>query len=332
MERVTETQERPTPRGSHNEDRVDQLLDIVVERIPVKVRRTIAILIAIGALSGVTVFGLNKLGVKPEDKPKLPEPEPIKNEQPLIDSISEQEEVIPLTPEVRRIIGQKKLDEESVKHFIDNEKKMTKQSEEPIIHDAEATSYCACEVCCGNYAKNRPIDPETGEEIVIGAAKRALVSYNPEHPELISSAAVNPNVIPLGTIFRVYDKKGDLIGTFRADDTGNPKIVKGKIFDVYYGPTSHSEALKFGRKKDLTIEIIELAKKNSLSPEQIANLPTYDYEAEKGDNLWLIAKVEWDKNEKLRDTLESFNNYLSIVKSLNEEKIDIGDIVKVPYM
>ena len=38
------------------------------------------------------------------------------------------------------------------------------------------TAYCACEKCCGEWAKNRPVDPATGKQIVTGARGTQLTS------------------------------------------------------------------------------------------------------------------------------------------------------------
>lgn len=86
------------------------------------------------------------------------------------------------------------------------------------------TVYCACSICCGKYAANRPVDAN-GNVIVKGAAGRVLV---PQY-----SIAVDPTVIPLGKTVTFNGK------TYRADDTGG--AVKGNVIDIYSG-TDHAEA------------------------------------------------------------------------------------------
>ena len=86
------------------------------------------------------------------------------------------------------------------------------------------TVYCACSICCGKYAANRPVDAN-GNVIVKGAAGRVLV---PQY-----SIAVDPKVIPLGKTVTFNGK------TYRADDTGG--AVKGNVIDIYSG-TDHAEA------------------------------------------------------------------------------------------
>lgn len=86
------------------------------------------------------------------------------------------------------------------------------------------TVYCACSICCGKYAANRPVDAN-GNVIVKGAAGRALIPHY--------SIAVDPKVIPLGKTVTFNGK------TYRADDTGGK--VKGNVIDIYSG-TDHAEA------------------------------------------------------------------------------------------
>lgn len=86
------------------------------------------------------------------------------------------------------------------------------------------TVYCACSICCGKYAANRPVDAN-GNVIVKGAAGRVLIPHY--------SIAVDPKVIPLGKTVTFNGK------TYRADDTGGK--VKGNVIDIYSG-TDHAEA------------------------------------------------------------------------------------------
>lgn len=92
------------------------------------------------------------------------------------------------------------------------------------------TAYCPCEVCCGRWAKNRPLD-ENGEPIVIGAWGKPLVDgYSVASP------------LPFGT--QVYLVG---IGTVEVQDrTANWVVEKygEDIIDLYM--TDHQEALKFG--------------------------------------------------------------------------------------
>lgn len=88
-----------------------------------------------------------------------------------------------------------------------------------------ASAYCSCEKCCGVWANNRP------NGIVYGAAGRELIQNY--------SVAVDPNVIPYGTL--IYDSNGN---EYRADDCG--EAIKGNRIDVYFN--NHQDALNFGRQ------------------------------------------------------------------------------------
>lgn len=80
------------------------------------------------------------------------------------------------------------------------------------------TSYCSCSICCGSYNDNR-------NGIIIGARGVELI---PDY-----SVAVDPRIIPLGTIIIIDGKE------YRADDTGS--AIKGNHIDFYCA--SHEEAL-----------------------------------------------------------------------------------------
>nr|DAH53412.1 MAG TPA: lytic transglycosylase [Caudoviricetes sp.] len=88
-----------------------------------------------------------------------------------------------------------------------------------------ATAYCSCSSCCGKYAYNRP------NGIVYGAAGRELVEGY--------SIAVDPSVIPYGTIVRTENGK-----EYRADDCGG--AIKGNHIDIYFA--DHQKALKWGKQ------------------------------------------------------------------------------------
>lgn len=108
------------------------------------------------------------------------------------------------------------------------------QEEEAVQEQAEAqteyiefvaTAYCSCSVCCGKYAYNRP------NGIVYGAAGRELVEDY--------SIAVDPSVIPYGTIIRTESGK-----EYRADDCGG--AIKGNHIDIYFA--DHQKALEWGKQ------------------------------------------------------------------------------------
>ena len=91
------------------------------------------------------------------------------------------------------------------------------------------TAYCSCEICCNEYALNRPKD-ENGNEIVKGSIGQVLT---PEY-----SIAVDPTVIPYGTEVMFGGN------TYLAQDRGGK--IKGNHIDLYFN--DHQTASKWGKK------------------------------------------------------------------------------------
>lgn len=87
------------------------------------------------------------------------------------------------------------------------------------------THYCGCSKCCGKYSGG-------SESIAYGASGKRL--------EALVSVAVDPSVIPLGTV--LHDAEGRL---YRAEDTGG--AIKGNRIDLFVG--DHQEALNMGVKE-----------------------------------------------------------------------------------
>ena len=119
-----------------------------------------------------------------------------------------------------------KEDTEEIVECIHKEEKQAEIVTQPVTDTFEVTAYCSCEICCGEWALNRPKD-ENGNDIVIGSSGRRLV---PGY-----SVAVDPDIIPLGTIIYIDGKE------YRADDTGG--MIQGNKIDIYFA--THSEALDF---------------------------------------------------------------------------------------
>ena len=93
------------------------------------------------------------------------------------------------------------------------------------------TAYCACEKCCGDWAKNRPLD-EFGKPIVVGALGTPLTSESAASP------------LPFGTEISLEG-----YGTVTVEDrTANWVVEKHgeNIIDLYM--EDHNEALEFGVK------------------------------------------------------------------------------------
>lgn len=87
------------------------------------------------------------------------------------------------------------------------------------------TAYCPCEMCCGEWAKNRP----NGKVIVNGI-------------ELRWGSCASP--LPQGTVVFVEG-----VGQFTVHDSTADWIVDkydGKIIDIYF--ETHEEAVRFGKK------------------------------------------------------------------------------------
>lgn len=88
----------------------------------------------------------------------------------------------------------------------------------------EVSAYCPCPLCCGQWGGGTE---NKTTSIGVGAYQGNTI-------------AVDPSVIPYGT--KLYLEG---VGTFIASDCGG--AIKGNKLDVYV--VSHSEGLKFGRKK-----------------------------------------------------------------------------------
>lgn len=101
------------------------------------------------------------------------------------------------------------------------------QSQLISLGEFKITAYCSCEICCEQYALNRPTD-ENGNEIVIGSIGQVLT---PQY-----SVAVDPSVIPYGT--ELYFNGN----TYKAHDCGG--AIKQNRIDVYFD--SHQDAIEWG--------------------------------------------------------------------------------------
>lgn len=102
---------------------------------------------------------------------------------------------------------------------------------EPMVFTASA--YCSCEVCCGEWANNRPdgiVYTASGAEAVVGI-----------------TIAVDPQQIPYGT--KVYIEG---VGIRIAQDCGG--AIDAFEIDIYC--EDHNSALEFG-KQELKVWILE---------------------------------------------------------------------------
>ena len=99
---------------------------------------------------------------------------------------------------------------------------VTKEAEQISLGEFKITHYCACEICCGSWANNRPNG-------IVYTASGAVA-------EAGVTIAVDPDVIPYGTEV-VIDNQ-----TYIAQDCGG--AIQGNRIDVYCN--SHQEALQLG--------------------------------------------------------------------------------------
>lgn len=98
-----------------------------------------------------------------------------------------------------------------------------------VLGKFDLTAYCACEVCCGKWAIDRPLD-ENGEPIIYTASGAIA--------EAGVTVAVDPDVIPLGTEVYIMGR-----GWYTAQDTG---AFTGNVIDIYF--EDHAAAVEFGRQ------------------------------------------------------------------------------------
>lgn len=98
------------------------------------------------------------------------------------------------------------------------------EPEQISLGEFKITHYCACEICCGSWANNRPNG-------IVYTASGAVA-------EAGVTIAVDPDVIPYGTEV-VIDNQ-----TYIAQDCGG--AIQGNRIDVYCN--SHKEAQQLGVK------------------------------------------------------------------------------------
>lgn len=98
------------------------------------------------------------------------------------------------------------------------------------------TAYCPCEICCGNWAKNRPVDEDGSIQVFTASGDLAVEGV---------TIAADTSVLPFGTEVIIDDVK------YIVQDRG--KAIKGNKIDVYF--ENHQDALEFGvQYKEVFIE------------------------------------------------------------------------------
>lgn len=101
------------------------------------------------------------------------------------------------------------------------------------IGEFTITYYCACEACCGSWAKNRPKDADGNP--IVKTASGAVAQAG-------KTIAVDPDVIPYGTEVILNGH------TYTAQDCGG--AIQGNRIDIYC--STHEEALQNG------VDVIEV--------------------------------------------------------------------------
>lgn len=146
-----------------------------------------------------------------KDEPQVIEEKPI-------EVISEQPLIRPKQPEV--VIVEESTEEEAESEIDDLR----------LLGEFKVSAYCSCEICCQEWANNRP------NGIVYGASGEELVPYH--------SIAVDTDIIP-------YGKSVFIDGIeYVAHDCGG--AVKGNRIDIYMD--SHEAAVEFGVKNMMAYE------------------------------------------------------------------------------
>ena len=101
------------------------------------------------------------------------------------------------------------------------------EQEKVSLGEFKLTAYCSCEVCCGEYALNRPVD-ENGNTIVYTASGNRAVQG--------VTVAVDPSIIPFGTELEINGNR------YIAHDCGGD--IRENRIDVYF--ENHQDAWNFG--------------------------------------------------------------------------------------
>ncbi len=85
------------------------------------------------------------------------------------------------------------------------------------------TAYCACERCCGRWARNSPGITATGVRAVEGI-----------------TVAADWSLLPPGTVIEIEGRGWRIV-----QDSG--RAIRGRRIDIFF--TSHADALRFGVQK-----------------------------------------------------------------------------------
>lgn len=98
------------------------------------------------------------------------------------------------------------------------------------------TAYCPCEICCGNWAKNRPVDEDGSVQVFTASGDLAVEGV---------TIAADTSILPFGTEVIIDDVR------YIVQDRG--RVIKDNRIDVYF--ENHQDALEFGvQYKEIFIE------------------------------------------------------------------------------
>ena len=95
------------------------------------------------------------------------------------------------------------------------------------LGEYKLTAYCACEKCCGAWAKNRPLDKDGNPIIYTASMAEAKQGV---------TVAADTDVLPFGTVILIDGHE------YTVQDRGGG--VKGNHIDVFFD--THEEARAFG--------------------------------------------------------------------------------------
>lgn len=111
-----------------------------------------------------------------------------------------------------------------------------------FLGEFKITAYCPCEICCGNWAKNRPIDENGNVQVITASGELAVEG---------TTIAADTSILPFGTKIIINGN------TYIVQDTGS--AIKGRRIDVYF--ENHDDALEFGVQQ-LEVFLIKEEKQN----------------------------------------------------------------------
>jgi 3D (Asp-Asp-Asp) domain-containing protein len=160
------------------------------------------------------------------------------------------------------------------------------ESRKKISLDSEITAYCPGSCCnSGIFNKNgRKVLIDWSDQVAVGQ-----LSIRKLHKNGIAIAAVDPSVIPFGSIIRYGDK------LYIALDSG--RLIRETMIDI--SVQTHEEALRFGRRFNQNIivfipidseSVVNEIKKSLGESSSAFNEKVFPYDSKPSNNLTSSAK------------------------------------------